>query len=45
MEKRKKGTLPEDEAAAPHDNRGRDGAIRQPRRVRAPDGVSGDWGE
>lgn len=45
MEKRENGTLTEGEAAAPCDNRGREGIIRQPRRVRAPDGVSGDWGE
>ncbi len=47
MSKKKKrhGTLPHEQNVAPHDFRGRDGHIHDERRVKAPDGISGDWGK
>ena len=30
---------------APQDFRGRDGHVKDTRRVKAPDGISGDWGK
>ena len=36
---KKHGDLPSGENVAPNDYRGRD------RRVKAPDGISGDWGK
>ena len=45
MSKRSKkhGDLPSGENVAPQDFRGRDGHVKDTRRVKAPDGISGDW--
>ena len=47
MSKRSKkhGELPSGENVAPQDFRGRDGHVKDTRRVKAPDGISGDWGK
>lgn len=37
------GTLPDGERVAPHDHRARESTVREPRRVKAPDGISGDF--
>lgn len=42
---RKHGDLPSGENVAVRDYRGREGHVRDERRVKAPDGISGDWGK
>lgn len=42
---KKHGALPLGENVAPHDFRGREGHVKDERRVKAPDGISGDWGK
>ena len=42
---KKYGALPSGENVAPHDFRGREGHVKDERRVKAPDGISGDWGK
>lgn len=37
------GTLPDGERVASHDHRARESTVREPRRVKAPDGISGDF--
>ena len=39
------GALPSGENVAPNDYRGREGHVKDGRRVKAPDGISGDWGK
>lgn len=36
---------PSGENVAPQDFRGRDAEVRDTRRPKAPDGISGDWGK
>lgn len=43
--KTKRSSLPSGENVAPCDFRGRDGEINIPKRAKAPDGISGDWGK
>ena len=42
---KKHGALPSGENVAPNDYRGREGHVKDVRRVKAPDGISGDWGK
>ena len=42
---KKHGDLPSGENVAPHDHRGREVHVKDDRRVKAPDGISGDWGK
>ena len=42
---KKHGDLPSGENVAPQDFRGRDEHVKDTRRVKAPDGISGDWGK
>ena len=42
---KKHGDLPSGENVAPNDYRGREGQVKDVRRVNAPDGISGDWGK
>ena len=42
---KKHGALPSGENVAPNDYRGREGNVKDVRRVKAPDGISGDWGK
>lgn len=42
---KKRGVLPSGENVAPQDFRGRDAEVRDTRRPKAPDGISGDWGK
>ena len=42
---KKHGDLPSGENVAPNVYRGRVGHVKDVRRVKAPDGISGDWGK
>ncbi len=42
---KKHGDPPSGENVAPQDFRGRDAEVRNTRRPKAPDGISGDWGK
>ena len=42
---KKHGDLPSGENVAPNDYRGREGHVKNDCRVKAPDGISGDWGK
>ncbi len=42
---KKHGGEPKGGNVAPRDFRGRDAEVRDPRRPKAPDGISGDWGK
>lgn len=42
---KKHGGEPSGENVAPRDFRGRDAEVRDARRPKAPDGISGDWGK
>ncbi len=42
---KKRGDIPHGENVAPQDFRGRDAEVRDTRRTKAPDGISGDWGK
>ncbi len=37
--------IPSGENVAPNDFRSRDAEVRDTRRTKAPDGISGDWGK
>ncbi len=42
---KKHGDPPSGENVAPQDFRGSDAEVRDTRRPKAPDGISGDWGK